>query len=75
MVTTIQITKNLQEQLAKKKLFERETYEEIIWDLIEDTKELSEEVKRELTCARNELYKRKSQNLSQLKKEIGIIDV
>src|SRR3989339_406607 len=41
MATTIQITEMLQKELSKKKIFEKETYEEVIWDLLEDTKELN----------------------------------
>lgn len=48
MATTIQISEGLQEALAKKKLYDKETYEEIIWDLIEDSLELSEETKKNI---------------------------
>ena len=72
MVTTIQITGQLQETLIKKKLFDRETYEEVIWDLIEDTKELSEQTKKELKEARAEIKKSKTHTLSQIKKELAI---
>ena len=34
MATTIQISEELQEELNKKKFFDRETYEEVIWDLM-----------------------------------------
>jgi len=34
MKTTIQISEELKNELAKKKLSNRETYESIIWDLI-----------------------------------------
>ena len=47
MATTIQITEMLQKELSKKKIFEKETYEEVIWDLLEDTKELNQETKKE----------------------------
>ncbi len=70
MVTTIQISKQLQDELTKKKLFNRETYEEVIWDLIEDTKELSEETKKEIEKARYEIKSRNTVSLSQIKKEI-----
>ena len=40
--TTIQISQDLQKELNEMKLFSRETYEEVIWNVIEDTKELSE---------------------------------
>ncbi|MBU4502358.1 MAG: hypothetical protein KKA79_07200 [Nanoarchaeota archaeon] len=72
MVTTIQITQNLQSELTERKLFDRETYEEVIWDLIEDTKELNKETKKELEQARAEIKSGKFYTLSQIKKELGI---
>lgn len=33
MATTIQITEELQKELSRNKIFENETYEEVIWDL------------------------------------------
>ena len=36
MVTTIQISKKLQEKLMKRKLYDNENYKEVLWDLIED---------------------------------------
>ena len=39
--TTIQISTELKDALNKMKIFKNESYEEIIWDLIDDRKELS----------------------------------
>lgn len=72
MVTTIQITEQLQKTLTKRKFFDRETYEEVIWDLIEDTQELNEQTKKELKEARDEIKSGKVHTLSQVKKELGI---
>lgn len=72
MVTTIQISEELQSQLVKKKLFDRETYEEVIWDLIEDTMELSEETKRDIEISREEIKQGKFKTLAQVKKELGL---
>ena len=68
MATTIQISPVLQKELNKRKLSDRETYEEIIWDLIEDTMELSEETKKELVEAREEIKQGKFHTLEQIKK-------
>ena len=46
MATTIQISNELKKELSKKKFSDRETYESIIWDLIEDTMELNEKTKK-----------------------------
>ena len=48
MVTTIQISEELKKELSKKKFSDRETYENIIWDLLEDTMELNEKTKKEI---------------------------
>jgi hypothetical protein len=72
MATTIQISDELQSTLTKKKMFDRETYEEIIWDLLEDTMELSEETKRDIAQSREEIKKGKVYTLNQVKKEAGL---
>lgn len=71
MATTIQISEELQEELNKKKFFDRETYEEVIWDLMEDTVALSEETKKELERSRAEIKAGKYKMLSEAKKELG----
>ena len=45
METTIQISEDLLEELKKRKINEK-SYEDVIWDLIEDELELSEETKK-----------------------------
>ena len=44
-MTTIQISQDLQKELNKMKLYNKETYEEVIWNIIEDTQELNEQTK------------------------------
>ncbi len=68
MVTTIQISEELQKTLNNKKLFDRETYEEVIWDLIEDTQEIDIETKKELQESREQAKKGKVISLEQIKK-------
>lgn len=70
MATTIQISDKLQWTLNKKKLFDRETYEEVIWNLIEDTMELSAETKKELEKARAEVKAGKVHTLAKIKEEM-----
>ena len=72
MVTTIQISENLQKELSKKKIFDRETYEEVIWNMLEDTMELSEQTKKELEQSRKQIAQGKYKTLSQVKKELGL---
>lgn len=70
MDTTIQISNILKKELLKRKLFNKETYEEIIWDLIENTKELSKQTKKELAQSRAEYKAGKTHSLEKIKKEM-----
>lgn len=70
--TTIQISSELQQELNKMKLFNRETYEEVIWNIIEDSKELSEQTKKDIELSRKEISKGEFVTLSDLKKKYNI---
>ena len=70
--TTIQISSKLQQELNKMKLFNRETYEEVIWNIIEDTKELSEQTKKDIELSRKEISEGKFVTLTDLKKKYKI---
>ena len=69
--TTIQISSGLLEQLKKRKMNAKESYEEIIWDLIEDTTALSDEMKQAIAQSRQDYAEGKYKTLEQVKKEIG----
>lgn len=72
MATTIQISEELQQVLTKRKLFEKETYEEVIWSLVEDTMELSEETKRNLKQAEQEVREGKTVSFAEVKRKLGL---
>ena len=72
MATTIQISEELQSELVKRKLFDRETYEEVIWDLVEDNMELSEETRKDIAQARAQIRKGEVYTHEQVKKELGL---
>jgi len=72
MVTTIQISDELHNLLARRKLFARETFEEIIRDLLEDSMELNEETKKDISRAREEIRNGKTHSLSEVKKRLGL---
>lgn len=76
MATSIQISEKLQEKLKNRKLYENESYEDIIWDLLEDSMELSEETKNSIIEYENN-YKKwikegKFKTLRQIKKEMNL---
>ncbi len=72
MATTIQISEGLQKELTNRKLSDKETYEEVIWDMVEDSKDLSEETKKEIADARAEIKAGKFYTMAEVKKELGI---
>jgi len=55
MVTTIQIKDDIKSTLTQMKLFERETYNDVLERLIEDVQELNEETKKEIESAIKEI--------------------
>jgi hypothetical protein len=72
MVSSIQVSEQLLSELKKRKLHDRESYEEVINDLLEDCKELSAETKKELEKARSEYKAGKVYPISQVRKEMGL---
>jgi len=73
MATTIQISNELKQMLIERKLYDNETFEEVICDLIEDTIELSEETKRNIAEYEKEVKKNGYKNFKsheQVKKEL-----
>ena len=54
MTTTIQISNEVKIFLDKMKMFERETYNEILMNMIEDNMRVNEKTARELDLARKE---------------------
>lgn len=72
MATTIQVSAGLLEQLKEKKIYEKESYEEVIWDLMEDSMEISEQTKHELEQARAEIKAGKVHSFEKVKKELRL---
>ncbi len=70
METTIQVSKELLEKLAIMKMHEKESYENIIWDLIEDRMEFSEETKRNIEQSEKEIKEGKTVSLEKIKEKL-----
>jgi len=70
MDTTIQISRGLLEKLKLMKQYKKESYEEIIWDLLEDRMEFSEETKRNIEQSRKEIAEGKTVSLEEIKKKM-----
>ena len=72
MVTTIQVSEELKRDLEKLKLYPQESYENVIWDLLEANMELSEETKRELEESYRDIEEGKIYSHEEVKKELGL---
>ncbi|MCK5039458.1 MAG: hypothetical protein KAR87_00635 [Candidatus Aenigmarchaeota archaeon] len=72
MATTVQMSRELQQTLTERKFSKKETYEEVIWDLIEDGRELDEQTKKELEESRDEIKQGNFYTLDHVKKELNL---
>jgi predicted transcriptional regulator len=71
MATTIQVSEKLIGTLKQRKLYEKESYEEVIWDLVEDSQEVNKETRQELEQARADIKSGKFYTHEQVKKRRG----
>ena len=70
--TTIQISKELLEHLKLRKMTEKESYEDIIWDLMEDSAELSEETKKAIAEGRKQITEGKTHKWNDIKRNLNL---
>ncbi len=71
-ITTIQLNVETKKELDKLKISSRDTYNDVIEMLIEDSMELSEQTKRELEEARMEIERGKFYTHEEVKKKLGL---
>ncbi len=71
MDTTIQVSRELLEKLAIMKMHEKESYESVIWDLVEDRMEFSEATKRNIEQSEKEIKEGKTISLEKIKKKLA----
>jgi len=72
MNTTIQISNRVKQTLERMKLFQRESYNEIIERMIEDELELNEKTKKEVEEARKRVKAGKFFTQEQVEKRFGV---
>jgi predicted transcriptional regulator len=72
MATTISISQELLSKLKERKMYDKESYEEVIWDALEDSMELSEETKKRIKLAEEDVKAGRVYSLEDVKKELGI---
>lgn len=73
--TTIQISTELMEKLKTRKMYDKESYEAIINDLLEDTMELSEETKSHIKQAEKDIEEGRTISITEVKKKLSFKDV
>jgi len=71
-VTSIQVSTKLLSKLKARKLHDRESYEEVIEDLLEDTMELSEQTKKDIAEARKDIAAGRVISHEEVKKRYGL---
>ncbi len=72
MDTTIQISNELLERLRNMKMNSKESYENIIWDLVEDRLEFSANTKNNIEKSQKEIKEKKTISLENLKRKVGV---
>ncbi|MBT4135491.1 hypothetical protein HOD75_03595 [archaeon] len=68
--TTIQVSDKLIEKMRNMKIHEKESYEELIWDLIEDRMELSDETKQNIKISEKEIKEGKTISFEEIKNRL-----
>ncbi len=72
MATTIQVSNELVKTLKSRKMYDKESYEDIIWDLLEDSMELSSETRKHIRLAEKDIRAGRTYSHEQVKKELGL---
>jgi predicted transcriptional regulator len=70
--TTIQISTNVKSILNKMRVFDRETYNDVIERMIEDERELNTKTKQEIQEARKRISSGKFLTQEQVEKKLGL---
>lgn len=70
MDTTIQVSKELLNRLMIMKVAEKESYENVIWDLIEDRMEFSRQTKNNIALSEKEIRGGKTISIENIKKRL-----
>ncbi len=70
MYTTIKVSRDVKEVLESMKISSSESYEDVLWDLIEDHLELNPEFRKSLEQAELEIAKGRTVSMSELLKEL-----
>ena len=67
-ITTIQVSKDLLKDLKARKMYDKESYEDIIRDLLEDTMELSEQTLADIKKSESDIKAGRVHTLAEVEK-------
>ncbi len=70
--TTIQISKDLLQELKSRKMYDKESHEDIIRDLLEDSMELSEQTLVNIRKSEADVKAGKVHTLKEVEKRLGM---
>ena len=70
--TTIQISNNLLEALRERKIYDKESYEELIWDLLESNMEFSKEALKDLKKSEGDIKAERVMSHREVKKRLRL---
>jgi predicted transcriptional regulator len=72
MATTIQVSDDIRNTLEKMKLYQNESYNEVIERMLEDHVELNEKTKKEIEAARKRVKQGKFVTMDTVTKKYGV---
>ena len=72
MATTVQISEDLLKVLKNRKMFEHESYEDVILDLLEDSMELSEETLKNIEKSKKDIEVRRMYTIEEVKRKLKL---
>ena len=73
MATTIQVSNELLEKLKSMRMYEKESYETIIWDILEDRMELSKETKKNIEKSLSDFKAGRIVSLDEIKRKMKLV--
>lgn len=70
--TSIQVSRDLLSELKGRKMYDKESYEDIIWDLLEDSLELSEQTRKSIVSSQKDFEEGRIHSLEEVEKRLGL---
>ncbi len=72
VATSIQVSRDLLEDLKSRKMYDKESYEDIIRDLLEDTMELSEQTLANIKKSEADIKAGRVHSLKDIEKRLNL---